>query len=115
MQGLKLPYRVKLLCTADTGFHSSKTYDIECYAPAMDQWLEVSSCSDFKEFQARRAMIKCRREPHLKSEFVHTLNGSGIALPRTMIAVLDNYQNKDGTVTIPEVLRPYLKGQQIIG
>jgi seryl-tRNA synthetase len=115
VQGLKLPYRVKLLCTADTGFHSSKTYDIEAYAPAMDQWLEVSSCSDFKEFQARRAMIKFRREPHLKSEFVHTLNGSGIALPRTMIAVLDNYQNKDGTVTIPEVLRPYMKGQQIIG
>ena len=115
VQGLKLPYRVKLLCTADTGFHSSKTYDIEAYAPAMDQWLEVSSCSDFKEFQARRAMIKFRREPHLKSEFVHTLNGSGIALPRTMIAVLDNYQNKDGTVTIPEVLRPYMKGQQTIG
>jgi seryl-tRNA synthetase len=115
LQGLKLPYRVKLLCTADTGFHSSKTYDIEAYAPAMDQWLEVSSCSDFKEFQARRAMIKFRREPHLKSEFVHTLNGSGIALPRTMIAVLDNYQNKDGTVTIPEVLRPYMKGQQTIG
>jgi seryl-tRNA synthetase len=114
VQGLKLPYRVKLLCTADTGFHSSKTYDIEAYAPAMDQWLEVSSCSDFKEFQARRAMIKFRREPHLKSEFVHTLNGSGIALPRTMIAVLDNYQNKDGTVTIPEVLRPYMKGQEII-
>lgn len=115
LQGLKLPYRVKLLCTADTGFHSSKTYDIEAYAPAMDQWLEVSSCSDFKEFQARRAMIKFRREPHLKSEFVHTLNGSGIALPRTMIAVLDNYQNKDGTVTIPEILRPYMKGQQTIG
>lgn len=114
VQGLKLPYRVKLLCTADTGFHSSKTYDIEAYAPAMDQWLEVSSCSDFKDFQARRAMIKFRREPHLKSEFVHTLNGSGIALPRTMIAVLDNYQNKDGTVTIPEVLRPYMKGQQTI-
>ena len=115
VQGLKLPYRVKLLCTADTGFHSSKTYDIEAYAPAIDQWLEVSSCSDFKDFQARRAMIKFRREPHLKSEFVHTLNGSGIALPRTMIAVLDNYQNKDGTVTIPEVLRPYMKGQQTIG
>jgi len=115
VQGLKIPYRVKLLCTADTGFHSSKTYDIETYAPGMDQWLEVSSCSNFKEFQARRAMIKFRREPHLKSEFVHTLNGSGIALPRTMISVLEQYQNEDGTVTVPEVLRPYMKGMDHIG
>jgi len=114
LQGLKLPHRVRLLCSADTGFHSSKTYDIEAYAPGMDQWLEVSSCSDFKEFQARRAMIKFRREPHLKSEFVHTLNGSGIALPRTMISVLENYQNADGTVTVPEVLRPYMKGMERI-
>ena len=115
VQGLGIPYRVKLLCTADTGFHSSKTYDIETYAPGMDQWLEVSSCSNFKEFQARRAMIKFRREPHLKSEFVHTLNGSGIALPRTMISVLEQYQNEDGTVTVPEVLRPYMKGMDHIG
>ena len=112
---LELPYRIRLLCTGSVGFHSSKTYDIEAYAPGMDQWLEVSSCSDFKEFQARRAMIKFRREPHLKSEFVHTLNGSGIALPRTMAAVLENYQNKDGTVTVPEVLRPYMKGTELIG
>ena len=115
VQGLKLPYRIRLLCTGSVGFHSSKTYDIEAYAPGMDQWLEVSSCSDFKDFQARRAMIKFRREPHLKSEFVHTLNGSGIALPRTMVAVLENYQNKDGTVTVPEILRPYMKGTQVIG
>jgi seryl-tRNA synthetase len=114
VQGLKLPYRIRLLCTGSLGFHSSKTYDIEAYAPGMDQWLEVSSCSDFKEFQARRAMIKFRREPHLKSEFVHTLNGSGIALPRTMVSVLENYQNKDGTVTVPEVLRPYMKGTELI-
>ena len=114
-QGLKLPYRIRLLCTGSIGFHSSKTYDIEAYAAGMDQWLEVSSCSDFKDFQARRAMIKFRREPHLKSEFVHTLNGSGIALPRTMVAVLENYQNKDGTVTVPEVLRPYMKGTETIG
>jgi seryl-tRNA synthetase len=80
----------------------------------MDQWLEVSSCSNFKEFQARRAMIKFRREPHLKSEFIHTLNGSGIALPRTMVAVLENYQNKDGTVTVPEILRPYMRGTTVI-
>lgn len=114
VQGLKIPYRVKLLCTGDTGFHSSKTYDIETHAPGMEQWLEVSSCSNFKDFQARRAMIKFRREPHLKSEFVHTLNGSGIALPRTMISVLENYQNKDGSVTVPEVLRPYMKGLDVI-
>ncbi len=114
-QALRLPYRIRLLCTGSIGFHSSKTYDIEAYAPGMDQWLEVSSCSDFKEFQARRAMIKFRREPHLKSEFVHTLNGSGIALPRTMAAVLESYQNRDGTVTVPEVLRPYMKGTEVIG
>ena len=115
VQGLKLPYRVRLLCTGSVGFHSSKTYDIETYAPGMDQWLEVSSCSDFKDFQARRAMIKFRREPHLKSEFVHTLNGSGIALPRTMVSVLESCQNKDGTVTVPEVLRPYMRGTELIG
>jgi seryl-tRNA synthetase len=114
VQALKLPYRVKLLCTGSVGFHSSKTYDIETHAPGMDQWLEVSSCSDFKEFQARRAMIKFRREPHLKSEFLHTLNGSGIALPRTFASVLENYQNQDGSVTVPEPLRPYMKGQERI-
>jgi seryl-tRNA synthetase len=115
VQGLRLPYRIRLLCTGSLGFHSAKTYDIEAHALGMDQWLEVSSCSNFKDFQARRAMIKFRREPHLKSEFVHTLNGSGIALPRTMISVLENYQNKDGTVTVPEVLRPYMRGTELIG
>jgi seryl-tRNA synthetase len=114
VQGLKLPYRIRLLCTGSLGFHSAKTYDIEAFAPGMDQWLEVSSCSNFKDFQARRAMIKFRREPHLKSEFIHTLNGSGIALPRTMVSVLENYQNKDGTVTVPEVLRPYMRGTEVI-
>ncbi|HEX9909132.1 MAG TPA: serine--tRNA ligase [Thermoplasmata archaeon] len=114
VQGLKLPYRIRLLCTGSVGFHSSKTYDIEAHAPGMEQWLEVSSCSNFKDFQARRAMIKFRREPHLKSEFVHTLNGSGIALPRTMIAVLENYQKKDGSVEIPEVLRSYMRGAERI-
>jgi seryl-tRNA synthetase len=115
LKGLGLPYRVVLLCTGDLGFHSSKTYDIEAHSPGMDQWLEVSSCSDFKDFQARRAMLKFRREPHLKSEFLHTLNGSGIALPRTMAALLEHYQNADGTVTVPEVLRPYMKGLETIG
>lgn len=115
LQGLELPYRVLLLCTGDMGFASAKTYDLEAHAPGADQWLEVSSCSCFTDFQARRARVKFRPEPHLKSEFVHTLNGSGLALPRTMVAVLENYQNKDGTVTVPKVLRPYMKGQEIIG
>lgn len=114
LQGLELPYRVMLLCTGDMGFASAKTYDLEAHSPGADQWLEVSSCSCFTDFQARRARVKFRPEPHLKSEFVHTLNGSGLALPRTMVAVLENYQNKDGTVTVPEVLRPYMKGQEVI-
>ena len=112
---LKLPYHVLLLCTGDMSFSCSKCYDLELYAPGKDAWLEASSCSNFTDFQARRARIKYRPEPHLKSEFVHTLNGSGLALPRTMVAILENYQNKDGTVTIPEVLRPYMRGQETIG
>ncbi|UCE92210.1 MAG: serine--tRNA ligase [Methanobacteriota archaeon] len=114
LTGLELPYRVMLLCTGDLGFASSKTYDIEAYSPGMGQWLEVSSCSDFKSFQSRRAMIKFRREPHLKSEFVHTLNGSGIALARTFAALIEHYQNADGSVTLPEALRPYMGGQDAI-
>lgn len=114
VQLLGLPYRVKLLCTGNLGFASSETYDIDAFAPGMDQWLECSSCSNFTDFQARRAKIKFRREPHLKSEFVHTLNGSGIALPRTMISVLENYQSRDGSVEIPAVLRPYMGGKERI-
>lgn len=114
VQLLGLPYRVKLLCTGDLGFASSKTYDIEAFAPGMDQWLECSSCSNFTDFQSRRAKIKFRREPHLKSEFVHTLNGSGIALPRTMISVLENFQMRDGSIEIPSVLRSYLGGEEKI-
>ena len=112
---MKLPYRVLLLCTGDMSFSCAKCYDLEMYAPGEDRWLECSSCSCFTDFQARRARIKYRPAPHLKSEFVHTLNGSGLALPRTMVAILENYQNKDGTVTIPEVLRPYMRGQEVIG
>ena len=115
INGLGLPYRVLLLCTGDMSFSCSKCYDLELYAPGKDAWLEASSCSNFTDFQARRARIKYRPEPHLKSEFVHTLNGSGLALPRTMVAILENYQNKDGTVTVPDVLRPYMRGQEIIG
>jgi seryl-tRNA synthetase len=114
LQGLELPYRVMLLCTGDMGFASAKTYDLEAFAPGQEQWLEVSSCSCFTDFQARRARIKFRPEPHLKSEFVHTLNGSGLALPRTMVAVMENYQNADGTITVPKVLRPYMQGQELI-
>ncbi|MCL1979011.1 MAG: serine--tRNA ligase [Methanomassiliicoccaceae archaeon] len=112
---LGLPYRVLLLCTGDMSFACSKCYDIELHAPANDVWLEASSCSNFTDFQARRARIKFRPEPHLKSEFIHTLNGSGLALPRTMVAILENYQNKDGTVTVPEVLRRYMGGKEIVG
>lgn len=115
IKGLDLPYRVLLLCTGDMSFSCSKCYDIELHAPANNVWLEASSCSNFTDFQARRARIKFRPEPHMKSEFIHTLNGSGLALPRTMVAILENYQNKDGTVTVPEVLRKYMRGKEIIG
>ena len=114
IRGLDLPYHVLLLCTGDMSFSCAKCFDLELYAPGKDAWLEASSCSNFTDFQARRAKIKYRPEPHLKSEFIHTLNGSGLALPRTMVAILENYQNKDGSVTIPEVLRPYMKGQETI-
>jgi seryl-tRNA synthetase len=114
LRGLRLPYRVMTLCTGDLGFAAAKCYDIEAHAPGSNKWLEVSSCSCFTDFQARRARVKYRPKPHMKSEFVHTLNGSGIALPRTMVAVLENFQNEDGTVTIPEVLRPYMQGQELI-
>ncbi|MDR2866351.1 MAG: serine--tRNA ligase [Methanomassiliicoccaceae archaeon] len=115
IRGLELPYRVLLLCTGDMSFAASKCYDLELYAPGRDGWLEASSCSCFTDFQARRARIKFRPEPHLKSEFVHTLNGSGLALPRTMVAILENYQNEDGTVDIPKVLRPYMRNQKVMG
>lgn len=108
LQRLGLPYRALLLCTGDTGFSSSKTYDLEVHAPGYGQWLEVSSCSNFSDFQARRANIRFRREPGAKPEFVHTLNGSGVALPRTVVAILENYQQEDGTVVVPEALRPYM-------
>jgi seryl-tRNA synthetase len=106
---LGIPHRVVQLCTGDLGFAACKTYDIEMWAPGCAEWLEVSSCSNCSDFQARRANIRYRPEPGAKSEFVHTLNGSGLALPRVLIAVLENYQQADGTVLIPEVLEPYLK------
>lgn len=105
LQALGLPYRVLQLCTADLGFGSTITYDLEVWAAGCDEWLEVSSISDFGSFQARRAAIRFRREPGGPTEFVHTLNGSGLGLPRTMIAILENYQQADGSIRVPEVLR----------
>ncbi|MCG7845271.1 MAG: serine--tRNA ligase [Methanomassiliicoccales archaeon] len=114
LRGLELPFRTLLLCTGDMGFASAKTYDLEAHAPGTGSWLEVSSCSCFTDFQARRARVKYRPEPHLKSEFVHTLNGSGVALPRTMVAIMENYQDRKGHIHIPKVLQPYMQGQEII-
>jgi seryl-tRNA synthetase len=114
MKRLDLPYRKLILCTGDLTFSSAKTYDLEIHSPFGDRWLEVSSCSNFTDFQARRAMIKFRRQPHLPSEFLHTLNGSGLAIGRTMVAILENYQREDGSVEIPKVLRPYLGGLEEI-
>ncbi len=114
VQRLGLPYRVVLLSTGDLGFSAAITYDIEVWAPGSQEWLEVSSCSWFTDFQARRANIRYRPEKGAKPRFVHTLNGSGLALPRTMIAILETYQQSDGSVIIPEVLRPYMGGQERI-
>ncbi len=118
LQLLGLPYRVVMLSSGDISFAASKCYDLEAYAPGIDKWLEVSSCSNFESFQARRANIKFRRKTQdakrTTTEYVHTLNGSGVALPRTMVAILENYQQPDGTVVIPEVLRPYFNGKDRI-
>lgn len=108
LQLLGLPYRVMLLSTGDMGFSSAKTYDLEVWLPSFGKYREISSCSNFEDFQARRADIKFRREPKAKPEFVHTLNGSGVAIGRTVAAILENYQQDDGSVVIPEVLRPYM-------
>jgi seryl-tRNA synthetase len=113
LQLLGLPYRVLLLAGGDLGFSSAKTYDLEVWAPGVGRWLEVSSCSDFGAFQARRAGIRYRPAAGEKVEFVHTLNGSGVALPRTVIALLENGQREDGSVDVPEVLRPYLGTDRI--
>ena len=114
LQILELPYRVVLLSTQDISFSASKCYDLEAYTAGVDKWLEVSSCSNFESFQARRANIKMRRKESKKVEFLHTLNGSGIALARTVVAILENYQQEDGSVLIPKALQPYLNGQERI-
>jgi seryl-tRNA synthetase len=113
LQKLGLPYRVVSLCTGDLTFSSAKTYDLEVWMPAYDTYREISSCSNFEDFQARRAGIRYRPEPNASTKFVHTLNGSGLAIGRTLAAILENYQNEDGTVTVPEVLRPFM-GTDII-
>lgn len=107
-RGLGIPHRVISICTGDLGFVAAKKYDIELWAPGCNEWLEVSSCSNCTDFQARRTNIRYRPAPRSKPEFVHTLNGSGLALPRVMIAVLENYQQADGSVVVPEVLQPYM-------
>ena len=114
-QLLEIPYRVLLLCTGDISFAAAKCYDLEAWAPGVGQWLECSSCSNFEDFQARRANIRFRRERGGKPEFLHTLNASGVALPRTFIAIIENYQQGDGTVVVPKVLRPYMGGVEVIG
>jgi seryl-tRNA synthetase len=127
---LEIPYRVVMLASADISFAATKCYDIEIYAAGVDKWLEVSSCSNFEDFQARRGNIKYRpktkdhpqhsgevspKAERPKTEYVHTLNGSGVALARLVAAILENYQNKDGSITIPSVLRNYMGGKEKIG
>lgn len=113
LQRLGLPYRVITLCTGDLGFSSAKTYDIEVWLPGQNRYREISSCSNFEDFQARRANIRFRREGKKGTEFVHTLNGSSLAIGRTVVAILENYQQKDGSVLIPEALKPYM-GVEVI-
>ncbi|MFH2137690.1 MAG: serine--tRNA ligase [Candidatus Omnitrophota bacterium] len=114
LQLLKLPYRVLCLSTGDISFAAAKCYDIEAWAPGVGKWLEVSSCSNFEDFQARRANIKYKDSATGKTNFVHTLNGSGVALARTVIAIMETYQQKDGSIIVPEVLRPYMDGRELI-
>jgi seryl-tRNA synthetase len=110
LKKLELPYRVIQLCTGDMGFASALTYDIEVWLPSYNDYKEISSCSNFEDFQARRANIKFKRDPKAKAELVHTLNGSGLAVGRAVAAIIENYQNEDGSITIPTVLRPYFNG-----
>jgi seryl-tRNA synthetase len=114
LKRLELPYQVVLLASGDMGFGSAKTYDLEVWLPGQNAYREISSCSNCKDFQARRAQIRYRKERGAKPRFVHTLNGSGLAVGRTMVAVLENYQQKDGTVVVPPVLRPFMDGLELI-
>ncbi|WP_436860666.1 serine--tRNA ligase [Mammaliicoccus lentus] len=114
LQALELPYRTVNLCTGDIGFGSAKTYDIEVWLPSYSDYKEISSCSNMTDFQARRSNIRFKRDKDSKPEFVHTLNGSGLAVGRTFAAIVENYQNEDGTITVPEVLVPFMGGQTVI-
>ena len=114
LQGLGLPYRVVTLASGDLGFSAAKTYDLEVWLPALDCYREISSCTNFTDFQARRAHLRYRPSEGGKARYLHTLNGSGLAAGRTMVAVLENYQQADGSVVVPEVLRPYMGGEEII-
>ncbi len=115
LQMLEIPYRVIEICTGDLSFVAARKIDLELWAPGSEEWLEVSSCSNFRDFQARRANIRYRPSEGARPQFVHTLNGSGMALPRTLIAIMENYQQEDGTIVVPEVLRGYMGGQETIG
>lgn len=114
LQLLNLPYRVMILCTGDLGFSAAKTYDLEVWLPSSGTYREISSCSNFEDFQARRVNIRFRRDTKSKPEFVHTLNGSGLAVGRTVAAIIENYQQEDGSIIIPEVLHPYMRGMEVV-
>lgn len=115
LQKLQLPYRVMALCKGDLGFSSAKTYDLEVWLPGQNQYREISSCSNFEAFQARRMQARFRHSATHKPEFVHTLNGSGLAVGRALIAVMENYQDSKGCITVPDVLLPYMGGVKVIG
>ena len=112
LKKLKLHYRVSLLCSGDTGFSSSKTYDLEVWLPSQNTYREISSCSNFEDFQSRRMLARFKIDG--KIQFLHTINGSGLAIGRTLVAVIENYQQKDGSIQIPDVLIDYMDGQKVI-
>ncbi len=109
-----IPYRVVRICKGDLGFTAALKYDLEVWMPSYNRYVEISSCSNFEDFQARRANIRYKEDAKAKPQYVHTLNGSGVAIGRTVAAILENYQSEDGSVTIPEVLRPYMGGREVI-
>jgi len=115
LKKLELPYRTVVLCTGDMGANAAKTYDIEVWLPSQNRYREISSCSNFEDFQARRMLARYRHPETKKTELLHTLNGSGLAVGRTLVAILENYQNADGSITVPTALRSYLGGLERIG
>jgi seryl-tRNA synthetase len=115
LQRLELPYRKVILCSGDMGFSAHKTYDLEVWLPAQDTYREISSCSNFGDYQARRMQARWRNPDTGKPELLHTLNGSGLAVGRTLVAIMENYQCADGTITVPDVLQPYMGGLGILG